>query len=200
MTTLPQKIKNIILRRIAKRNHIKLSPEVLEDNDQLFAALDEHLLIPHYAREAYGPEPIAPEPIEIKEVILREEIISCPKCGMHQNAKVKYQNHDLFPTFVHECVNCKYVILESEWEVVKQCNYKKNQCSYTVDNDNYKQSQCSYIDDFRVTTKKIRGIKRFSLQKRDKNTRNIITLYLGKIFAPDRAREKIKKYLINNLS
>ena len=42
------------------------------------------------------------------------EIIKCTECGFIQPAKVLHTIP--FGTFIHECKNCKYTIMESEWE------------------------------------------------------------------------------------
>jgi len=44
-------------------------------------------------------------------------MIVCPECKTIQGAIVE----DVFPwgIYVHHCVECKYVITESEWEEVK---------------------------------------------------------------------------------
>ena len=46
----------------------------------------------------------------------REKII-CPACGEVQDAVV----YDTKPwaCYVHECTDCKYLIMESEWELSK---------------------------------------------------------------------------------
>jgi transcription elongation factor Elf1 len=41
------------------------------------------------------------------------EKIKCPNCNTVQEATV--ERTIPFYTYVHECVNCQYVILESEW-------------------------------------------------------------------------------------
>lgn len=43
--------------------------------------------------------------------------IRCPECGKIQEAKVEHTYP--FATYVHFCVKCEYVILESEWQEVK---------------------------------------------------------------------------------
>lgn len=44
-------------------------------------------------------------------------IICCPNCNLLQAAIVEHT----FPwaTFIHECVGCKYTIMESEWNEVE---------------------------------------------------------------------------------
>jgi hypothetical protein len=49
-----------------------------------------------------------------------KEIIICPKCENRQWAIVEHT--DPFYTYIHNCPVCKYVITESDWEVVKPCN------------------------------------------------------------------------------
>ena len=41
------------------------------------------------------------------------EIIKCTECGFIQAAKVEHTVP--FGTYIHECENCKYTIMESEW-------------------------------------------------------------------------------------
>lgn len=48
----------------------------------------------------------------------RLDRIDCPRCRVVQNAVVTWKNGDPFPTFIHTCVGCQYVIMESEWNVV----------------------------------------------------------------------------------
>ena len=48
-------------------------------------------------------------------------IIECPECFIQQQATVEHT----FPwaTYIHECKNCKHLIMESEWnEVENQIN------------------------------------------------------------------------------
>lgn len=47
------------------------------------------------------------------------EMIRCPECGQVQHAEIG--NTLPFPTYIHECEEeeCGYLIMESEWEVVK---------------------------------------------------------------------------------
>lgn len=44
-------------------------------------------------------------------------MIKCPECDTVQAAFV--EKTIPFGTFIHDCVNCKYTIMESEWEEVK---------------------------------------------------------------------------------
>lgn len=44
--------------------------------------------------------------------------VKCPQCGQKQKAEVTRQEGDPFPIYFHECENCGYVIMESEWEEV----------------------------------------------------------------------------------
>lgn len=45
------------------------------------------------------------------------ERIRCPECGHEQDAEVLHSKP--FAMFVHNCVNCEYIILESEWDRVE---------------------------------------------------------------------------------
>lgn len=46
------------------------------------------------------------------------ESIVCPECGCIQFAKVL----DTIPfnTYIHECLKCEYIIMESEWQRVEE--------------------------------------------------------------------------------
>lgn len=48
---------------------------------------------------------------------LKEVTIACPECGSHEIAIVDYTTAP-YPTYLHSCNKCGYVIMESEWEVV----------------------------------------------------------------------------------
>ena len=56
-----------------------------------------------------------PETFSVTETHL--ELIRCPACHKVQDAAVLHTYP--FYTYVHHCINCKYVIMESEWEEVK---------------------------------------------------------------------------------
>ena len=47
---------------------------------------------------------------------IHKEEIECPECGKRQQATVLHT----FPWFsyVHDCVGCKYTIMESEWNLL----------------------------------------------------------------------------------
>lgn len=45
------------------------------------------------------------------------ETIICPECKEVQKAKVAHSIP--FYTFIHTCVKCKYLIMESEWNKVE---------------------------------------------------------------------------------
>ena len=45
------------------------------------------------------------------------ELIICPECQNRQKAKVTHTVP--FFTYIHTCNVCKYLITESDWEVVK---------------------------------------------------------------------------------
>jgi len=44
------------------------------------------------------------------------EWIECPECKQRQHAKV-YKS--LWYIYIHKCVKCEYLIMESEWNEVK---------------------------------------------------------------------------------
>lgn len=50
--------------------------------------------------------------------------IKCPECGTIQDAIIE---HTLpFSTYVHFCEKCGYVIMESEWEEIKETEDENN--------------------------------------------------------------------------
>lgn len=51
-------------------------------------------------------------------VEMHTETIKCPKCERVQTAQVTRRAEDPFPVYLHECEQCGYVIMESEWEEV----------------------------------------------------------------------------------
>lgn len=64
------------------------------------------------------------EPIPVKGKLsfwdfdgLKEVTIECPECGSHEIAIEDYTTVP-YPTYLHSCNKCGYVIMESEWEVV----------------------------------------------------------------------------------
>ena len=44
------------------------------------------------------------------------ETIKCPECGEIQEAFVEHTV--LWNVYIHECITCGYIIMESEWEEV----------------------------------------------------------------------------------
>jgi len=52
----------------------------------------------------------------IDDVKSHKEQIECPECGKRQTATVLH----IFPwwSYVHNCVSCKYTIMESEWILI----------------------------------------------------------------------------------
>lgn len=65
------------------------------------------------------PEPNLPgsEPSKKRKPLSHTEIIKCPECSKIQSANVKHTQP--FYSYVHECIKCKYIIMESEWVTVK---------------------------------------------------------------------------------
>ena len=59
------------------------------------------------------------EPKETKQLII------CPECSTTQEAIVVHT----FPflTFIHHCVKCKYVIMESEWNQIEESKTKNHE-------------------------------------------------------------------------
>ncbi len=50
---------------------------------------------------------------------IKEVKIECPECGSIEIAVEDYTT-DPFPTFLHSCNKCGYVIMESEWNIIKE--------------------------------------------------------------------------------
>jgi uncharacterized protein (DUF2225 family) len=46
------------------------------------------------------------------------DTIECPECNTIQDAKVEHT----LPWFtrIHQCINCKYLIMDSEWKIIAQ--------------------------------------------------------------------------------
>lgn len=51
--------------------------------------------------------------------VIRTDIIECPCCLTVQQAEVIWDERDPWPIFVHTCVKCGYIVMESEWTVVE---------------------------------------------------------------------------------
>lgn len=51
------------------------------------------------------------------------DLIVCPRCALLQEADVTYEPADPWPTYVKECDRCGYIILESEWDSVRETLY-----------------------------------------------------------------------------
>ena len=47
-----------------------------------------------------------------------EQIIICPECNKIQTATVELTLP--FFTYIHECEECKYLIMESEWNLANE--------------------------------------------------------------------------------
>lgn len=54
-----------------------------------------------------------------------QEAIECPACKLKQFATVEFEEWMPFPAYVHECVGCKYIIMESEWTQVNASEVKE---------------------------------------------------------------------------
>lgn len=86
--------------------------------------------LPHYGDKTYNwvlANPILFEkPIEgVKGKLsfwdypgIKEVKIECPECGSIEIAVEDYTTEP-FPTYLHRCNKCGYVIMESEWNVIK---------------------------------------------------------------------------------
>lgn len=56
----------------------------------------------------FFPEPESP-PNKPTQII-------CPRCKSIESAKIEFENFLPFPSYVHECAKCAYIITESEWQ------------------------------------------------------------------------------------
>jgi len=68
--------------------------------------------------------------MQVKFKTHKEEII-CPECNTIQMAEVEHSIP--FWTYIHECINCKNIILESEWITTdnlwcRKCENKIENC------------------------------------------------------------------------
>jgi hypothetical protein len=52
------------------------------------------------------------------------EWIECPECEKQQGAFVEHTMP--FYTRIHECIKCKYLIMESEWNNINKLKQKQN--------------------------------------------------------------------------
>lgn len=50
----------------------------------------------------------------------RNATIRCPNCDTVQSAVVVKYDQGIWPTYVHDCTKCGHVILESEWDEIKE--------------------------------------------------------------------------------
>jgi hypothetical protein len=51
------------------------------------------------------------------------ELIKCPKCGVKQWGKVEHTTP--WYSYVHRCISCEYIIMESEWDKVNKNEEEK---------------------------------------------------------------------------
>lgn len=54
--------------------------------------------------------------MEKNETWCHYEAILCPECGSEEKATVEHTRP--FWTYIHDCKNCDYTIMESEWNRV----------------------------------------------------------------------------------
>jgi hypothetical protein len=52
------------------------------------------------------------------ETVIATEKIKCPECEFVQLANITQNGPQPFATYLHECENCKHIIMESEWDTV----------------------------------------------------------------------------------
>lgn len=91
--TLPPRIQNSLMRRIAKRNKVKLEPEILEDNAKLFYRLNEKGLIPKDARKVLETKQEETKREKIKEetIIINHACSEQPE--QYSDAQFKDDNY-----------------------------------------------------------------------------------------------------------
>jgi len=56
----------------------------------------------------------------LKPLVMEFVRIKCPECSIVQDAVEELFYGDPFWSYVHNCTNCKYVIMESEWNKVSE--------------------------------------------------------------------------------
>ena len=69
-----------------------------------------------------------PNPPIIKKKIKTEfdfntVIIKCPSCKTIQAAIIEHTSP--CATYIHHCVNCRYIVMESEWNIIEPFIFKK---------------------------------------------------------------------------
>lgn len=62
------------------------------------------------------------EHIASLRVVAWPERIVCPSCECAQTAWVEWRGGRPWPGYVHECLFCGYLSIESEWEEVKDAD------------------------------------------------------------------------------
>lgn len=60
-----------------------------------------------------------------KDTVKVPVTIECPECHTVQPAEVEFVKDFPFGVYFHECVKCKHIILESEWNEVKDGGLEK---------------------------------------------------------------------------
>ncbi len=43
------------------------------------------------------------------------ELVTCPECGSEEEATVTFPQGHPWPTYIHTCGKCGYIIMESDW-------------------------------------------------------------------------------------
>ena len=59
----------------------------------------------------------------LEDEILIPVTIACPECGSLENANIKVGNP--FNTYIHECSECGFIIMESDWDQYKPDKIKE---------------------------------------------------------------------------
>lgn len=72
-----------------------------------------------------------PEESEVK--LIRTDVIECPNCGAQQEAEVTWTKGHPWPSFVHTCTECEYLIGESEWNSVSVEAWQKKELQRVLD-------------------------------------------------------------------
>lgn len=55
-----------------------------------------------------------------EKISILKDVIKCPECDTIQDAEIELGF--IWATYIHTCKNCKYIIMESEWDSQNQ-NY-----------------------------------------------------------------------------
>ncbi len=81
----------------------------------------------------------------IRKLVWSQDVrIRCPECNFVQDAKIEFYEGDPWQTYVHTCTQCKYVIMESEWNEVTECAVCKKEFVKEFDRHDCCSEECWY--------------------------------------------------------